>query len=96
MDKQEGSTDDTIYRNNENEKQGTINNDNGEWQAMITMNGAMTTMNEMDATAPKQTLCSLSTSDMMDIASNSILKTSCTISSTSVADTRKWWQAPLK
>ena len=40
--------------------------------------------------APKQTLCSLLTSDMLDIASNSVLKTSCTISDTSVADTRKW------
>ena len=40
--------------------------------------------------ATKQTLCSLPTSDMLDIASNSILKTSCTISGTSVADTRKW------
>ena len=40
--------------------------------------------------APKQTLCSLLTSDMLDIASNSVLKTSCTISDTSGADTRKW------
>ena len=32
--------------------------------------------------APKQTLCSLLTSDMLDIASNSMLKTSCTISGT--------------
>ena len=40
--------------------------------------------------APKQTSCSLLTSDMLDIASNSVLKTSCTISDTSVADTRKW------
>ena len=43
--------------------------------------------------APKQTLCSLLTSDMLDIASNSMLKTSCTVSGTSVADTRKWRQA---
>ena len=35
--------------------------------------------------APKHTLCSLLTSDMLDIARNSILKTSCTISGTSVA-----------
>ena len=41
--------------------------------------------------APKQqTLCSLLTSDMLDIASNSMLKTGWTISGTSVADTRKW------
>ena len=40
--------------------------------------------------APKQTLCSVPTSDMLDIASNSMLQTSCTISSTSVADTMKW------
>ena len=39
--------------------------------------------------APKQTLCSLPTSDMLDIASKSMVKTSCTISGTSVADTRK-------
>ena len=39
--------------------------------------------------APKQTLCSLLTSDMLDIASNSMLTTSCTVSSTSVAGTRK-------
>ena len=39
--------------------------------------------------APKQTLCSVLTSDMLDIASNSVLKTRCTISGTSVADTRK-------
>ena len=32
--------------------------------------------------APKQTLCSLLTSDMLDIASNSVLKTSFTISGT--------------
>ena len=36
---------------------------------------------------PKQTLCSLLTSDMLDIASNSVLKTSCQLS---VADTIKW------
>ena len=40
--------------------------------------------------APKQTLCSLLSSDIIYIASNSMLKTSCTISGTSVADTRKW------
>ena len=40
--------------------------------------------------AQKQTLCSLLTSDMLNIASNSVLKTSCAISGTSVADTRKW------
>ena len=40
--------------------------------------------------APKQTLCSLLTSDMLDMASNSMLNTSLNISSTSVADTRKW------
>ena len=34
--------------------------------------------------ALKQTFCSLLTSDMLDIASTSILKTSCTISGTSV------------
>ena len=39
--------------------------------------------------ALNQTLCSLPTSDMLDIASDSMLQTSCTISSTSVADTRK-------
>ena len=39
--------------------------------------------------APKQTLCSLPTSDMLDIASKSMVKTSCTISGTSVADTMK-------
>ena len=39
--------------------------------------------------APKQTFCSLPTSDMLDIASISMLKTSCIISGTSVADTRK-------
>ena len=44
----------------------------------------------------KESLCSLLTSDMLDIASNSLLKTSCTISGTSVADIRKWWQASLK
>ena len=38
---------------------------------------------------PKQTLCSLLTSDMLHIASNCVLKTSCAISDTSVADTRK-------
>ena len=32
--------------------------------------------------APKQTLCSLPTSHMLDIASNSMLKSSCTISGT--------------
>ena len=40
--------------------------------------------------AQKQTLCSLLTSDMLDIASNSVVKTSCTNSGTSVADTRQW------
>ena len=40
--------------------------------------------------APKQTLCSLLTSDMLDIASYSMLKTSCTVSGTSVARTKKW------
>ena len=40
--------------------------------------------------APKQALCSLPISHMLDFASNSMLKTSCTISGTSVADTRKW------
>ena len=40
--------------------------------------------------APKQTLCSLLASEMLDIASNSVLRTSCAISGTSVADTRKW------
>ena len=40
--------------------------------------------------APKLTLCSLLTSDMLDIASSSMLKISCIISGTSVADTRKW------
>ena len=40
--------------------------------------------------APKQTLCSLQTSDMLDIASNFMSKATCTISGTSVADTRKW------
>ena len=40
--------------------------------------------------APKQTICSLPTSDMLDIASNSMFKTSCTVSGTSEADTRKW------
>ena len=39
--------------------------------------------------AANQTLCSLLTSDMLDIANNSMLKTSCTISGTSVADTKK-------
>ena len=32
--------------------------------------------------APKQTLCSLPTSHMLDIASNSMLKSRCTISGT--------------
>ena len=36
--------------------------------------------------APKQTLCSLPTSDMLDIAINSMFKTSSTIYGTSVAD----------
>ena len=40
--------------------------------------------------APKQTLHYLLTSEMLGIASNSMLKTSCTISSTSVAGTRIW------
>ena len=44
--------------------------------------------------APKQILCSLLNSDMLDIASNSMLKSSCTISDTSGAATRKWLQAP--
>ena len=44
--------------------------------------------------APKQTLRSLLTSNMQNIASISMLKTSCTISCTSLADTRKLWQAP--
>ena len=44
--------------------------------------------------APKQTLCSLLTSDMLDIASNFMLKTSCTISGNSIADTKKWRKAP--
>ena len=39
--------------------------------------------------APKQTLCSLLTSGMLDVASNSMLKTSYTISGTLVADKRK-------
>ena len=39
---------------------------------------------------PKQSLCSLLASEMLDIASNSALRTSCAISGTSVADTRKW------
>ena len=39
---------------------------------------------------PKQALCSLLTSDMLDIASNSTLKPSCIVSGTSVAGTRKW------
>ena len=43
---------------------------------------------------PKQTLCSLLASDMLDIVSDSMLKTSCTVSGTSVTKTRKWWQAP--
>ena len=40
--------------------------------------------------APKQTLCSLLTSDMLGMASNYMLKTSCIISGISVADTGKW------
>ena len=41
--------------------------------------------------ALEQTLCSLLTSDMLDsVVFNFMLKTSCTISSASVADTRKW------
>ena len=39
--------------------------------------------------APKKTLWSLLTSDMLYIASNSILKTSCTTSGTLVTDKRK-------
>ena len=39
--------------------------------------------------ALKQTLCSLPTSDTLDITSNSMLQASCSISSTSAADTRK-------
>ena len=39
-------------------------------------------------------LCSLLTSEMLDIASNSVVKTRCTIFGTSVADTRQWRQAP--
>ena len=46
--------------------------------------------------APKQTLCSFLTSDMLDIASNSVVKTSCTNSSTSVADTRQWGDSGRK
>ena len=42
-----------------------------------------------------QTLCSILTSDMPDIASNSMWKTSFTISGTSEADTRNWWQGPI-
>ena len=38
---------------------------------------------------PKQNLCSLLASNMLDIASISMLKTSCTIYCISVADTRK-------
>ena len=40
--------------------------------------------------ALKQTLYSLLTSDMLDFASNSVVKTSSTNSRTSVADTRQW------
>ena len=40
--------------------------------------------------AQKHTLCSFLTSDMLDIASNFVLKTSCTIFGTSVPDTRQW------
>ena len=39
--------------------------------------------------ASKPTLCSLLTSDMLDISSNFVLKTTCTIPVTSVANTRK-------
>ena len=47
--------------------------------------------------SPKQTVCSLLlASDMLDVASNSMLKTSCTVSGTWVAGTKKWWQAPWK
>ena len=44
--------------------------------------------------APKLTLCSLPTSDMLDFASNYMLKTSHIVSGTSVAGTRIWSQAP--
>ena len=40
--------------------------------------------------AQQQTLCSLLTSDMLDIASKFMLNTSCTDSGTSVACKRKW------
>ena len=30
---------------------------------------------------------------MLDILSDSVVKTSCTIPGTSVGDTRQWWQA---
>ena len=40
--------------------------------------------------AKNQTLYSLLTSDMLDIPSNSIIKSSCTLSGTSGAGTRKW------
>ena len=40
--------------------------------------------------APKQTLCSFLASDMLDIASITVVKTSCTNSGTSVADTGQW------
>ena len=42
------------------------------------------------------TFSALGGGDMLDIASNSVLKTSCTMSHTSVADTRKWLEATLK
>ena len=40
--------------------------------------------------AQKQTLCSLLSSDMLDIASNFVVKSSCSNSDTSIADTRQW------
>ena len=47
--------------------------------------------------SPKQTLCSLPAPHMPDIASNFILKTSCTISGTSVAEiVSEMMTAPLK
>ena len=40
--------------------------------------------------APKHNLCSLLSSDLLDIANNSVLKIGCTISGTSVPDTKQW------
>ena len=40
--------------------------------------------------APTQTLCPLLTLEMLDIASSSVVKTSCTNFGTSVADKRQW------